>query len=280
MKILPGILLSILIITSTWAMNSSEMPRVHDWVAIDTLIERSDLKSTEQTPPAHSTNKHDSFHQTAKILEIAVPSLMVAYGASSFFLDGIRQVDYNIDQKIHNHGYIWNSKADDYLQFVPATAAFILKLAKIESKNNLLGMAIIYALSGGLTFGVVETTKVLTDRERPDGSANNSFPSGHTATAFAAAEFLHQEFGYHSIWISIGGYTVATMVGASRIFNDKHWLSDVVAGAGIGILSTKAIYWLYPYLQKKLYKKNKKWQIAVLQDSIAGGWSLRFSCIF
>ncbi len=91
-------------------------------------------------------------------------------------------------------------------------------------------MTLIYALSGGLTFGVVKATKTITGRERPDGSANNSFPSRHSATAFSAAEFLHQEFGYHSIWISIGGYTVATMVGASRIFNDKHWLSDVVAG--------------------------------------------------
>ncbi len=140
-------------------------------------------------------------------------------------------------------------------------------------------MTFIYAFSGVLTAGVVETTKTLTGRERPDGSAKNSFPSGHTATAFSAAEFLHQEFGHHSIWISIGGYTVATMVGASRIFNDRHWLSDVVAGAGIGILSTKAIYWIYPYLQKNILK-NKKWQITVIPTPVTGGWDLKFSCIF
>ncbi len=261
-KIFQRLLLSMLIVTSAWAKNSSEMPGVYDFAVIDTL------------------NKHDSLRQTTKILGIAVPSLMVVYGASSFFLDGIRQIDYNIDNRLHAHGYIWHSKADDYIQFVPAATAFALKFTKVGSKNNLLDMTLIYALSGGLTFGVVESTKILTDRERPDGSANNSFPSGHTATAFSAAEFLHQEFGHHSIWISIGGYTVATMVGASRIFNDKHWLSDVVAGAGIGILCTKAVYWLYPYLQKKLCKKNKKWQITVLPKPVTGGWNLKFSCIF
>ncbi len=277
MKIVPRLLLSMLIVTSAWAKNSPEIPGSYDFSATETL---ADLKSTKQVPLVHSTNKQDSLRQAAKILEIAVPSLMVVYGVSSFFLDGIRQIDYNIDYRLHTNGYIWHSKADNYIQFVPAVTAFTLKITKIESKNNLLGMTLIYALSGGLTFGIVETTKILTDRERPDGSANNSFPSGHTATAFSAAEFLHQEFGYHSIWISIGGYTVAAMVGASRIFNDKHWLSDVVAGAGIGILSTKAVYWLYPYLQEKLYKKNKKWQITVLPVPVTGGWNLKFSCIF
>ena len=104
--------------------------------------------------------------------------------------------------------------------------------------------------------GAVTPTKKLTHRTRPDSSTDNSFPSGHTATAFVAAEFLHQEYGEKSVWISVGGYTMATLIGVSRVFNNRHWVSDVVAGGGIGILSTKAVYWLYPHLRKIVVKDN------------------------
>ncbi len=119
-------------------------------------------------------------------------------------------------------------------------------------------MAIIYALSNVLNTGIVYTAKNIIGRERPDISDNQSFPSMHTSTAFVAAEFLHQEYKDKSIWISIGGYAMASFVGVARVYNNEHWLSDVVTGAGIGILSTKAIYWAYPYIQKVFGSKNAK----------------------
>ena len=99
--------------------------------------------------------------------------------------------------------------------------------------------------------------KFTTRRTRPNASGWKSFPSGHTATAFVGAEFLFQEYKEKSIWIGIGGYTVAMLIGISRVYNNKHWVSDVITGAGIGILSTKIVYKTYPYLQKKNYKKEK-----------------------
>lgn len=85
---------------------------------------------------------------------------------------------------------------------------------------------------------IKSTSKVM----RPDGSNNHSFPSGHTATAFMCATMLHKEYGCVSPWYSIGGYVVATATGVSRILNNKHWISDVLVGAGIGILSTELGY--------------------------------------
>ena len=75
--------------------------------------------------------------------------------------------------------------------------------------------------------------KNITKVERPDGSSNNSFPSGHTATAFAGAECMYREYKDQSIWYGIEGYAVATATGLFRMYNDRHWLTDVVAGAGI-----------------------------------------------
>ncbi|MBD2767732.1 phosphatase PAP2 family protein [Hymenobacter sp. BT664] len=84
--------------------------------------------------------------------------------------------------------------------------------------------------------------KYLSREERPDGSDNLSFPSGHTAQAFLAASIVHTEFRDKSQWYGIGAYTLATSVAALRMINTKHWQSDVVAGAGFGILSAHLAY--------------------------------------
>ena len=55
---------------------------------------------------------------------------------------------------------------------------------------------------------------------------------------------MHKEYGDRSPWYSISAFTVATATGISRILNNRHWLSDVLAGAGIGILSTELGYYL------------------------------------
>ena len=89
---------------------------------------------------------------------------------------------------------------------------------------------------------------------RPDGSANNSFPSGHTATTFMGAELVRIEYGDESPWYSVGAYAVATTVGVLRVYNERHWFTDVFAGAGVGILSARIGHWLLPYTRKMMYK--------------------------
>jgi len=194
--------------------------------------------------------------KTGKVLGIAVPSAMITYGLISLGGNSIRRLDYNVRNSIADKNAFWYISADDYLQFSPAVAAFGMKLCGVKSAHHLTDMAILYTLSNVLDAGIIYTTKNIICRERPDVSNNHSFPSGHTATAFVAAEFLHQEYKDKSIWISVGGYAMASFIGTARIYNDKHWLSDVVTGAGIGILSTKAVYWAYPYMQKIFYTKN------------------------
>ena len=94
--------------------------------------------------------------------------------------------------------------------------------------------------------------------QRPDKSGRNSFPSGHTAAAFMGAEFLWQEYKDVSPWYGIGGYVIAAGTGALRAWNNKHWVWDVVFGAGLGMLCTKLAYRLYPSVQCKLSKKKEK----------------------
>ena len=72
----------------------------------------------------------------------------------------------------------------------------------------------------------------------------NSFPSGHTYIAFVGAETLRKEYGEEYPWLAVAGYAVATLVGTMRIYNDRHWAGDVLAGAGLGILSVNITYWI------------------------------------
>jgi len=91
---------------------------------------------------------------------------------------------------------------------------------------------------------------------RPDGSDYRSFPSSHTAIAFVSATFLHEEYKDRSVWYGVAGYSIATVSGVLRMMNNKHWMSDVLVGAGIGILTTKAVYLLYPVVKESLVRKS------------------------
>ena len=214
----------------------------------------TEKRETVVIAPASDSMASENRFSVKKAAGIALPAAMITYGLISLGDNGIRCLDHNIRNDLTRNSAFWYIRADNYMQFAPAVAAFAIKGFGVSSAHNWSDMTAIYLLSNALAGGIVYGTKYGVGRQRPDGSNNLSFPSGHTETAFVAAEFLHQEFKEKSVWISVAGYSAATFVGAARIMNNKHWLSDVVAGAGIGILSTKALYWCYPYLKKTLGK--------------------------
>jgi membrane-associated phospholipid phosphatase len=84
----------------------------------------------------------------------------------------------------------------------------------------------------------VQGAKFAVGRQRPDGSNSMSFPSGHSASAFATATVVQEHFGWKA---GIPAYTFAGFVGASRLAAGKHYLSDVVIGAGIGIAAGRTV---------------------------------------
>ena len=139
---------------------------------------------------------------------------------------------------------------DDILQYSPAAVMLGMKAFGYESRTKWGGMLVSDAFSVGIMAGVVNGLKYSVRRLRPDGSRYNSFPSGHTATSFMTATMLHKEYGWRSPWFSIGAYTVATVTGVSRVLNNRHWMSDVVAGAAIGIGSVHLGY----FITDKIFK--------------------------
>lgn len=139
---------------------------------------------------------------------------------------------------------VFRRHADDYMQYLPAAVLLGMKAVGVKGRSSWGRMLTSDAFSVALMAGAVNTLKQTTHVTRPDGSDNHSFPSGHTATAFMTATMLTKEYGHRSPWVGIGAYSVATATGLMRMANNKHWLSDVLTGAGIGILSTEAGYYL------------------------------------
>lgn len=133
-------------------------------------------------------------------------------------------------------------KLDNYTQIAPAAIMLGLKAAGVPSRSSWGRMIMSDAITITLMTGVVQGLKYTTNVTRPDGSNKQSFPSGHTATAFMTATMLSKEYGHISPWVSVGAYTIATATGLMRMANNKHWLSDVMVGAGFGILSTEFGY--------------------------------------
>lgn len=184
-----------------------------------------------------------------KTSQIIIPVILIGGGIIGLESDWIKyqnheirdELQENIDKKL---------TIDDFSQYAPITAVYTLNLCGIKGKHGFVDRTVILATAYTLMGISVNGLKRITKVERPDGSSKNSFPSGHTATAFMGAEFLRKEYKDVSPWIGVAGYAVATSTGFFRMYNNRHWLTDVLTGAGIGILSTQAAYWLYPTMAK------------------------------
>ncbi len=166
---------------------------------------------------------------------------------------GVVMQAYDSDFRRLRNGYSrsFRHDYDDWLQYAPAGAMVALKACGVRGRSSWGRMLVSDAFSAGLMAIGVNSLKYSCRVMRPDGSSRNSFPSGHTATAFMTATMLHKEYGHRSLWYSIGSYTVATLTGVTRQLNNRHWMSDIMVGAGIGILATELGYFLADLIFKE-----------------------------
>lgn len=143
-------------------------------------------------------------------------------------------------------------KYDDYLQYAPLITKYGMKIGGVDGKATWGQMLTADVISAATMAAIVNGLKYSVKRMRPDNSKRNSFPSGHSATAFMAATMLQKEYGHISPWVSFAAYTPATLVAVSRMLNNRHWMSDVLFGAGVGIASVE----LGCYLSDLIFKNH------------------------
>lgn len=151
----------------------------------------------------------------------------------------------------------FHTKADDYLQFAPLAAGYgMLALGtKGNSWHYTRQIALTEFILGVSVTGIKTWTKVL----RPDGGSKNSFPSGHTAQAFASATLFSDYFAQDNPWLKAAAYLTATGVGVLRVMNNRHWVPDVIAGAGVGIISAKLSAFVFDKKCNRRHKARKSY---------------------
>lgn len=190
----------------------------------------------------------------SKTKQWIAPAALFTVGSSFAAIPSLRKIESNIYDGFNPKRKF--THIDDYTQYLPALVVFTLDAAGLKGKTKPQQQLLLYALGNVSAAVIVQPMKRIVQRERPNRSDFRSFPSGHTSTAFVAAEFLHQEFGHYSPWISVAGYATATATGYLRLYNNQHWLGDVLAGAAIGMASTKLVYWVNRKIKKKKILKS------------------------
>lgn len=145
---------------------------------------------------------------------------------------------------------------DDYLQYAPVAELYIADVAGVKSKNHWFNQTKYLLISNILTASITHGLKFAAGKTRPNGG-RHSFPSGHTTFAFTNATVVYNEFIDSSPALAYSGYLFSTTTGVFRMVNNKHWLSDVMVGAGIGILVTNLVYYFKPLKNFNPFKKAK-----------------------
>lgn len=222
--------------------------------------------------------RRDFWHSTGA--RFIIPAGFIAYGSIAQCNPLLQKVNGDV-KAAALRAFPGRTHVDDYLQYDPIVAYF--GLAGVKTRHNFLERTIVAATSYLVMAAIVNTMKFSIPVLRPDGSAWNSFPSGHTATVFTGAHLLFREYKSVSPWIGVAGYAVATATGAMRILNRRHWLSDVVTGAGIGIASVEVAYLLLPLFDRWIYGKEGRTQQAGMMFTPAigyGYYGAGFACVF
>ena len=202
--------------------------------------------------------------------ELIVPLSLIGAGALGF-VEPIKEACVDFQGSVNGwRGGCRPVVVDEYLQYVPLVSVYGLSLLGADAKHNYVDRTLELGVAGVALVGIVGGTKYLIKKERPNGEDFNSFPSGHSAKAFMGAELVRIEYGEEYPWLAVGAYAIATATGALRVYNNDHWLPDVIAGAGVGILSARIGYWLLPYTKRMMHRLTG-WDVFVTPTASVDG---------
>lgn len=168
-----------------------------------------------------------------------------------------------IERKIHEHmernHLFFSTSVDFYLKWAPYATVFILNAAGLKTKSDWKRQVVIAVATDGIRYLITDNLKKIVQEHRPAPyMGNHSFPSGHTSSSFAGAEFMHRELKSSIPVLSCAGYVAGIVNAGIRIYKSKHWLKDVIAGAAIGVASASFAYFIVNNLWRRKNKKGKK----------------------
>lgn len=268
-------------------------------LAVLATLAATDVHASSSVLPADTTRSVVSVStpRAPRLGDIAAgtwfPLTLVAAGASGF-TEPVLTWKVDVRNGMRHISGRQQYSFDNYLQYLPTASALTLDYVGIPARHDILDRALILGTSYVSMTVLVNLLKYTADSPRPyiydsyhlQGNPQeynpydhpqffSSFPSGHTATAFLGAELVRLEYGDECPWVAVGAYAVATSVGFMRVYNEKHWITDVLAGAGLGILGAHIGWWLLPTEQRIVHAVFPR--ITMLSDGRGGQLTLSFN---
>ena len=216
----------------------------------------------------------DTIRRKSIVVKSILPTSLIVAGSLISGSKFEKDIQTNLRNAVGNN-YVLH--IDDYLQYVPVAELYIADIAGIKSKNHWFDQTKYLLISNILTASITHGLKFATGKTRPNGGVH-SFPSGHTTFAFTNATVLYNEFIDSSPALAYSGYLLSTTTGVFRMINNRHWLSDVMVGAGIGILVTNLVYYFEPFKNFNPFKKTKN--IVLIPNIDYNSYGLYFSYRF
>ena len=230
-------LLLIPVLFTFYSPNLFGQPTSNGLAPLQDTIVRQEVKSGHYLKPA----------------ALIIPGAFLIYGGLKPFINGIPKLDNDIRAQVLKKFPNFHTSAADYTMWVPSASVYVLDAFKVKTAHSFKEHLIIDAgsiiIAGGVGYGM----RIITRNIDAYKSVGTKFPSGHTTNAFRGAEILHQELKGTNELLSYSGYLVAIGTGMLRIYDKDHLFSEVIAGAGLGILSTKLTYFIF---EKATTKKS------------------------
>ncbi|WP_185816875.1 phosphatase PAP2 family protein [Hymenobacter metallilatus] len=205
------------------------------------------------------------------VWRVALPVTLVTLGYLSRNENLLDELKEEVHEETREHFPHFRTRLDDYTRHVPVWGAYGLYAVGLKGERGVVPFTVCYGLAHALNTGIVSHLKRISRTRRPDDPTDfSSFPSAHTAEAFMTATLLHEQFGKGRPWLSVAGYSVATATGAMRMLNNRHWVTDVLAGASIGFLSAETVWRLYPAATRLLPEKLGR-KLLLVPTYVPGG---------
>lgn len=216
-----------------------------------------------------SMNTDKSFVKSS-IIPLSLISIGVIASSSQFEKD----LRYDIRDIV---GKEYQFGIDDYLIYVPVIEMYVADAFHLKAKNHWFDQTKYLLISNTISVIITNSLKRIVLKRRPDLSSRLSFPSNHTSFAFANASVLMHEFRTSAPILAYSGFVFSTTTGVFRMANDKHWISDVIVGAGIGLLTTELVYHFEPFKNFNPFKFKKNINFVPLIDQYSQGFYFTYT---
>jgi PAP2 superfamily len=226
-----------------FALALADEPPAQQPTAEPTNPDQVKAEVKEPPTPAHTGLRALSANLVEDVKHLPAKQNLYLAAIGGALAAGVHPVDqtFNVRLRSHYDGVNRAFAAGKYFGNTPEQVAlsigtYVAGRLFDQPKTAHIGMDLLQAQI--LTELLVQPIKIATKRERPDGSNRHSFPSGHAAVTFAGATVIERHAGWRR---SLLGYGVASYVAASRLHDNRHYLSDVVFGAAVGSIAGRTV---------------------------------------